>query len=190
MAETKLHPMLRDLEKDLSVGFLEETFECRGRKWFMRLLCDHEENWASNYIQQGTVYAVGRSRRAPILGIGIRQVDGLPVSSLFQEEWDAQDEAVQQVVSQSRFSKQYWDAEHLFQFLSEQPPEFVEELWGYWQSLQKRRDAAQEELKKSSAETSEISDQKNGDSQQSTDSDPSSLPGSPESSQPQDQSRA
>jgi hypothetical protein len=121
----------------------------------MRLLQDHERNWANGFIRNTSLNAMLTSIRAPTLAIGIREIDGVPVPVFFQQQWEAESAeletlARQMLESSNPYVKQYWFAERLFQWLSLRPPKFVEELWAKWTELEGRRDKAEDGMGKSS----------------------------------------
>jgi hypothetical protein len=155
--------VLDDLEAELSVGFLEDTFEVRGVLWRMRTLCDHERNWANRYVQSTNLNVIVTSIRAPTLAIGIRAigrvVDGervlAPVEEFFQAQWaktnqglDANTQAI--LASDNPHLKQYFFAEQLFGWLTTKGPEFVYALWQQWETLEARRQEAEKAMGKSS----------------------------------------
>lgn len=146
--------ILDDLATELDKGFLEETFTVSGHQWKMRLLQDHERNWANGFIRNTSLNAMLTSVRAPVLAIGIREIDGMPIPTFFQAQWEAESAELETLARQmletsNPYVKQYWFAERLFQWLSLRPPKFVEELWAKWTELEARRDKAEEGMGKS-----------------------------------------
>jgi hypothetical protein len=158
--------LLDDLASELDQGHLEETVEVHGVHWTMRLLEDHETNWANGYQRTNSTLALISSRRAPTLAIGIRSIgkmnaDGKlelkPVKQYFIDAWvEAQgelDEATKSILNNANeYIQQYWFAEQLFHWLSKRPSAFVQALWTKWQALEERRDKVEEAMGKSSTE--------------------------------------
>lgn len=148
--------ILDDLASELDQGFLEDTFEVAGHQWTMRLLQDHERNWANGFIRNTSINSMVTSVRAPTLAIGIRSIDGIPIATFFQKQFEAENEELhalaRQMIEQANpYTRQYWFAERMFQWLSLRPPTFVEKLWAKWLSLEERRDKAEESMGKSSS---------------------------------------
>lgn len=146
--------ILDDLATELDKGFLEDTFDVSGHKWTMRLLQDHERNWANGFIRNTSLNAMLTSVRAPVLAIGIRAIDGIPIPVFFQKQWEEESGELESLAKQmlensNPYIKQYWFAERLFQWLSLRPPKFVEGLWEKWTALEGRRDKAEEGMGKS-----------------------------------------
>jgi len=158
--------LLDDLAKELDEGFIEDTFEVNKVLWKMRLLQDHELNWANGYQRSNSALAMLTSRRAPTLAIGIRAIgrmgaDGKPemkpVRQFFIDEWTKQrgelDEATKAILDNAnQYVQQYWFSEQLYQWLSQRPGEFVQALWAKWQLLEERRSKVEAAMGKSSAE--------------------------------------
>lgn len=146
--------ILDDLASELDKGFLEETFEVSGHRWTMRLLQDHERNWANGFIRNTSLNAMLTSVRAPVLAIGIRAIDDVPIPTFFQKQWEEESAELETLARQmletsNPYIKQYWFAERLFVWLSQRPPKFVEGLWAKWTELEQRRDKAEEGMGKS-----------------------------------------
>lgn len=147
--------ILDDLASELDKGFLEESFDIAGHKWTMRLLQDHERNWANGFVRNTSLNAMLTSVRAPVLAIGIRSIDGVPIPQFFQQQWESEAAELETVAQQmlesaNQYVKQYWFAERLFKWLSMRPPSFVEQLWAKWTDLESRRDKAEDGMGKSS----------------------------------------
>lgn len=144
--------LLLDLETELDQGYLEDTFEVSKVSWKMRLLADHERNWANRYIAQGSVHSIVSSVRAATLSIGIREINGMPLD-LFFEDLAADAKALAEIralaAETNPFSRQYWLAERLYAWLSQRTPQFVDSLWAKWLELEGRRDRAEESMGKS-----------------------------------------
>jgi hypothetical protein len=146
--------VLDDLADELDKGFLEGTFPIRGIQWTMRLLQDHERNWANGYLKATSLQSMVTSVRAPTLAIGIRKINGLDVEAFFIQTWEEQAKVLSAVEKQilaatNPYVKQYYFAEQLFAWLSIRPPTFVQELWDKWMELENRRDEAEKAMGKS-----------------------------------------
>jgi len=158
--------LLDDLAKELDEGFIEDVFEIRGILWHMRLLQDHERNWANGYVRTTSVNAMITSVRAPTLAVGIRAIgklttdgkkDLMGIKDFFLQQWLKEkgelDPVAQRILDNAnQYVQQYWFAERLFEWLSKRPPDFVNELWEKWSGLEKRREDAEKAMGKSSAE--------------------------------------
>jgi hypothetical protein len=147
--------ILDDLATELDKGFLEANFDIAGHQWTMRLLQDHERNWANGFVRNTSLNAMLTSVRAPVLAIGIRAIDGVPIPTFFQKQWEAESAEMETLAKQmldaaNPYVKQYWFAERLFVWLSQRPPNFVEQLWSKWTELESRREKAEDAMGKSS----------------------------------------
>lgn len=146
--------ILDDLASELDKGYLEETFTVAGHTWTMRLLQDHERNWSNGFIRNNSLHAMLTSVRAPVLAIGIRKIDSIPIPEFFQQQWKDDELSVvakQMMENSNPFIQQYWFAERLFAWLSQRPPHFVEQLWVEWTKLEGRREKAEDAMGKSSS---------------------------------------
>jgi hypothetical protein len=150
--------ILNDLAKDLDgQKRISDTFHLQGHTWEMQLLNEEEGNWRNAHIVAANKLAMLSSFRLPTLAIAIRRIDGVSVEEFFSQKWDnldAQDRVDLQ--NMSKYAKKYFMAEHLMEFLSQRPPDAIEDLFlnGY-DVLQKREADAQDTLKKYSGEGSE-----------------------------------
>jgi len=150
--------LLMDLARELDGEALDDTFDCFGFQWTIRLLNEEESNWRNGYVNTGSKLSTITSYRLPTLAIGIRAINGIPVYEFFQEEWESTEEgrnALAVIEGRGRFSQKYFAAEHLMEWLAERFPEKLEELWEYWAALESRREDAQGATKKSSGEASD-----------------------------------
>jgi len=157
--------MLLDLARELDGETIEDTFLWMGREWTIRLLTEEESNWRNSFINTGSRISTVSSWRLPTLSIGIRAINGIPVFEFFREEWESTEEGrqiVQLVDGRGRYNQKYFAAEYLMQYLAERPPERLEEMWGFWESLEQRREDAQDAAKKSSGEGSEEGEKPTG----------------------------
>jgi len=146
--------VLDDLASELDQGFLEETYTVKGVEWTIRLLNDHERNWANGYLRNASLTSMATSLRSPTLAIAIRKINGLSVEAFFTQKWQERETALSEVekailAATNQFVKQYFFAETLFKWLSERPPQFVQELWSKYTALDDRREAAESAMGKS-----------------------------------------
>jgi len=157
--------LLLDLAKELDGETLEETFTLFGHQWTISLLSEEESNWRNSFLNTGSTISTMSSWRLPTLAIGIRKIDGISVYQFFSKEWEATEEGRQVrsiLEGKGRYSQKYFAAEHLMQFLADRFPDKIEELWLHWATLEKRREEAQDNVKKSSGEASDESTDESG----------------------------
>jgi len=76
---------LNDLKMLLVDGTFEKTIEYEGHKYTFGNLTEEEECWKDRFIVLDTPLAMASSKRAPVLSISLRYLDGKPVLSLFPE---------------------------------------------------------------------------------------------------------
>lgn len=141
--------ILFDLAEELDGNVIEDDFEVFGKKWTLRLLNEEESNWRNaNLIVASRLTALS-SLRLPTLAIGIRKIDDVPVYDFFAEEWmTLSDDERRELENMNKYSKKYFVAEKLMEFLSQRLPDAIDLLWNNWQELETRREKAQEMLKK------------------------------------------
>jgi hypothetical protein len=156
MSENKsLKQSLIDFQTEMKGLLLEETFRVQGKAWTLQLLNDEEQTWATSMLNMTTTMSAFMSTRVAALAIGLRKIDGEDVYEYFMEDWLKLPEGERRALeAQNRFSRKYFVAEHMHQFLAELPSEVVSELWDCWTELEGRRKNSQEISKKSSGETS------------------------------------
>jgi hypothetical protein len=150
--------VLKDLARDLDgERRIRDVFHLQKHSWEMQLLTEEESNWRNAHILASNKLAMLTSFRLPTLAIAIKKIDDLPLDQFFADEWEALD-AQERVDLQnmSKYAKKYFMAEHLMEFLSQRPPDVIEDLFinGY-NLLQEREQEAQDALKKFSGEGSE-----------------------------------
>ena len=148
--------LLIDLAKEVDGKPLEDTFKVGKFQFRVWLPNEEEMNWCYRYINPANLVTVATSMKLPNLSISIRSINGLPVEDFFEDEWAAVPEGDRlELLSRNSFSRKYFTAEHLMQFLGQRPPEFVQDLWKQYEALAKKRTDLQGELKNSSGEASE-----------------------------------
>jgi hypothetical protein len=155
---TKKSPkqILDDIGKELDItGGISDVFNVLNHNWEMALLNEEESNWRMAHVVVSTKLSAVASFRLPTLAIGIRKIDGISIADFFEDDWQVLSEAArQEMLLSNPFTRKYFCAEHLMNFLSQRFPEGVAELWEKWQELEDRRKEAISSLKKSSGESS------------------------------------
>lgn len=156
---TKKNPkqILDDIGKELDcTGEISQVFNILGHNWKMSLLNEEESNWRMAHVVVSTKLSAVASFRLPTLAIGIREIDGISIAEFFEDDWKLLPESArQEMLLSNPFTRKYFCAEHLMNFLSQRFPEGVAELWEKWQELEDRRKEAISALKKSLGESSE-----------------------------------
>jgi len=151
-----LKSLLTDLKKELGGDLLEDTFSVEDHQFTMRLLNEEENSWCYQYVNTGNVMAMGISLRMPTLAIGIRAIDGIPLMEYFSDDWNTLSVAEQRALTEAnKYSRKYFVAGHMMDYLGDCPPEMITKLWAEWEKLTQRRTDAQEQVKNSSGEDSE-----------------------------------
>jgi hypothetical protein len=157
--------IFQDIAKEMESKCLTETFEVQGHSYEMKLLNGEETNWRNAHVMLNGKFteegmtsinlAALSAVKLPTLAIGIRKIDGVPVKEAFKEDWgDLDDKVKLNLLGDNKFAKKWFIAENFMQYLSSWIDDSLEELWGKWDELQKRRVEAAETLKKSSGEAS------------------------------------
>lgn len=157
--------ILDDLAVELDGDCLQDSFLWKGKRFTIRLLTEEESNWRNGFVNMGSGLATITSWRLPTLAIGIREIDGIPVFEFFRNEWTETEEGrnvLRLVEGRGSYSMKYFAAEHLMEFLGSRPPEALEEMWKYWKLLEDRREAVQDNIKKSSGVDSEKATNQSG----------------------------
>lgn len=159
--------ILDDIGRELDGDTLEGELSARGFKAKVRLLTEEESNWRFARVDPSTPTSAISSFRLPTLAIGIREIyheklgRWVSVYEFFDDEWEKlPEDARDALMSTNKFSKKYFIAEYLMQWLS-QRREIIKELYDQWTELEQRRSDAQAALKKSSGEGSEEEKSKN-----------------------------
>lgn len=140
------HKILQDLSAELTVGFLEDTFEFSGKQWTMRTLNDAEEVWSDKFIAGGSLVATMSSRRAIKIAVSIRNVDGIPIEQLFFFEKTEAGKSEQDFVEANPMRLRFWYAEKMYEFLSEQPTQFIADLYIKYVELSNRQITVMKEV--------------------------------------------
>lgn len=147
---------LIDLEKELQGTLLRDTFTVAGRQWEMRLLNAEETMWRDARIDMSSQFAALSSWKLPTLAIGIKSINGIPVEKYFENDWAKLDDDAKDVLQNANsLAKKYFVADHLMQYLSQLPQDFIKDLTAKWEELRERSSESQDTLKKSSGESLE-----------------------------------
>lgn len=147
----KLNPkqVLFDLAKELDGNTIEDDFEVFGKIWTLKLLNEEESNWRNaNLIVASRLTALS-SLRLPTLAMSIRKIDGISVYDFFANEWmELSEDDRKELENMNKYSKKYFVAEKLMEFLSQRIPDAIDLVWEKYQELEKRREESQGFLKK------------------------------------------
>lgn len=156
-----LKGLLLDLAKEADGGVLDSVFEVNKFTFKLRLPSEEEMNWCYRFMNPANTVTVATSMRLPILAIAIREINGLSIEEFFASEWEGLSATEKSFYENAnKFSKKYFAAEHLMQFLGQRPPAFIQSLWANYEELSKRRKIAGDEIKNSSGEGSEKAEKK------------------------------
>jgi hypothetical protein len=157
--------ILMDLSRELGGDQLETVVSYKSFTFKMCLLNEEESNWRNGFINMGTKLSTVTSWRLPTLAIGIREINSVPVPEFFRPEWEATEatrQALAVIEGKGKYTLKYFAAEYLMQFLSQFPPEPLEDLYAEYQKLEARREEASVAIKKSSGESSEKATKSSG----------------------------
>lgn len=167
MSDAKsVRDILDDIGKELDGDTLEGEISARGLRCKVKLLTEEESNWRFARADPSTTLSALSSLKLPTLAIGIRELyhekldRWVSVYEFFDSDWELLPKETREVLMGSnKFSKKYFIAEHLMEWLS-QRREVIGELYSQWKDLEDRREKAQATLKKSSGEVSEKEENK------------------------------
>lgn len=153
--------ILYDIGKELDGDTLEGELSAEGLRFKVRLLNEEESNWRFGRVDPSNTMSAINSYKLPTLAIGIREIHHdkldrwVSVYEFFDEDWEKLPaETRDALMSMNKYSKKYFIAEHLLEWLSQRNPSIIKKLYDQWVDLEKRREEAQEALKKSSGEGS------------------------------------
>lgn len=147
MAETNVKNLLMDLQTELQGSLLQADVQVSGRQFRMRLLNESETAWTFGLINVKSEIAMGLSVRLGTLAAGIRSIDGSLVEDLFEDKWESLLEPEQRTLISQNGSKKFAICKLFMDYLSEMPPDFVNELHKKWQEIEVRRLESQTEIK-------------------------------------------
>ena len=153
---TDIKQLFNDIAREMNGKCVEDTFTIKGHAYKMRLLNGEEANWRNMFIIVRSQISALSSLKLPTLAMGIREVDGKPVTEAFKEDWDSLSATERMEYERAnKYAKKYFIAERFMEFLAKWPDYELDELWKHWAILEDRREDVQVELKKSSGEGSE-----------------------------------
>lgn len=140
--KSKRNKILEDLKNDLARGRREEEVTVFGRKFKLHTLNEDEESWADTYIRPTSTMAMISTKKAPTLAVAITEINGQPVTTLFEYPDDMPQE-VKTMLDSNPIQRAYWVRSQMLQFLLEDGNRnFIDALYNKYQDLVKARDEA------------------------------------------------
>ena len=152
--------LLMDLTKELQGLLIEDTFEVLGHKYTMRLLTEEETIWTYSFLNPKSTVSIAVASRLASLSIGLRAIDGIPIEECFTPIWEALSDPEQGEMLKEYKSSQMVYAKLVMDWLGEQANEFMNKMHSSWQSLEKRREDSQDQVKNLSGEDLEKEENK------------------------------
>lgn len=144
--KSKRNKILEDLKQDLLKGRREKEVTLFGRRFKLATLNEDEESWADSYIRSTSTMAIISTKKAPALAVAIREIEGQPVSSLFDYPEDMPAE-VRAVLDKNQIQRSYWVREQMLMFLAEDSNrKFVTSLYDAYEELLRESDEAMGKL--------------------------------------------
>lgn len=141
VGRAKPNKALKDFFAEVSVGFLEDTFELRGHKWTVRTPTPDEEAWADKYVQADTAMSFVSTQRLARLAVSIKSIDGNLLESMYDYPEDISSDDRKLLTQPER--KRYWVyAQFMASLSADVPPPVIRELWDKYEVLMKRQDEA------------------------------------------------
>lgn len=143
------HPLLRDLEAQMSGAQIRDVTEVCGRKYELETLWPWEESWADGYVTGLNFYQTGRNRRLPYIAASLRSIDGVPVEELFKLPASTPAEMKEQYAKNPELLVAWRREQILARLSGDRPllqPPIVAELWLFYQELEQRRGAVLEKI--------------------------------------------
>lgn len=156
-----LKSVLDDLVSELDGNVLSDTFVVNNRRWELKLLNEEETNWRNAHVIMANTLSAMSSFKLPTLAMSIQRVEHggamISIREFFQEEWEAlsKEDRERYEGLNNAYSQKYFAAEKFMGFLSQRLPDALDPLYAKYEELKKRRDDAQDALKKSSGEGSQ-----------------------------------
>lgn len=155
-----LSPILKDLQADLLVGFIDDSLDFAQRRFRMHTLSDGELVWAHQYMTTASSMSLLSSRKSAVLAVAISHITPtgmlesgspeIPVEELFQLPGDPK---LVEFLQNSPEERKGYFREKLYAFLSTLPDPMITELHTFYEKLAERREEVIKNLKKSSKET-------------------------------------
>lgn len=143
----KIHQTLLDLQKELCNTLLSDKVTVRNKVYEMRLLTEQENSYVFGLVRSNNTIELALSARLANLSVGIRSIDGVPISDLFEETYKALSPEEMAMFNEDNINLIY--ARMFYDYLKELPPDFIGELAEHWNTLETRRQEAQKEIKNS-----------------------------------------
>lgn len=141
----KPNKVLQDFFDEVSVGFIEDTFKLRGKKWTIRTPTPDEEAWADRYIQPDSALSYIATQRISRLAVGIKSIDDVPLADLYSYPDDMTAE-VRKTLDGDPDRKRYWLYSQLMASLAaDVPPPIIKKLWEKYDALMSRQSKALDE---------------------------------------------
>ena len=142
----KPNKILQDFFDDVKVGFIEDTFELRGKTWTIRTPTPDEESWADRYVQADTALAFVSTQRISRLAVAIKSINGVSIDGLYSYPDDMPTET-RKLMDSDPDRKRYWLYGQLMASLaSDVPPPVVKQLWDRYDALIDRQTKALSEV--------------------------------------------
>jgi hypothetical protein len=146
--------ILLDLQKELQGELLEADVVVRGKTFKFRLMNERESSWTFGHINPTNSISIALSSRLSSLAVGVRAIDGVLISDLFEPKFLALDVLDRNaMLERNGNSLRFCYCELFMEYLSELPGSFITELFEDWQKLEIRRLENLGELKNSSGES-------------------------------------
>lgn len=153
--------VLLDIEQELSGLLLEDTFTIYNHKYTLRLLNEEETIWTYGFLNPKSTISIAVASRLASLSIGLRAIDGMPVSEAFQDAYNALPQKEKDELHKEQKEPQMVYAALVMEWIRKRPDIFVNQLHEAWQGLEQRRAIAQGEVKNSSGESLEKEESEN-----------------------------
>lgn len=143
------HPLLRDLETQMSGAQIRDVTVVCGRRYELETLWPWEESWADGYVTGINFYQTGRNRRLPYIAASLRSIDGVSVEELFKLPASTPAEMKEQYANNPELVVAWRREQVLARLSGPKPllqPEVVAELWLFYQELEQRRRGVLEKI--------------------------------------------
>lgn len=161
-AKTKsLGNVLLDIQQELQGLLLEDTFTIYNHKYTLKLLSEEETIWTYGFLNPKSTISIAVASRLASLSIGLRAIDELPISEVFQKVYDDLSKDEKDALHKEHKEPKMIYASLVMAWIRKQPDIFVNNLHESWQELEQRRIDAQEEVKNSSGESLEKEENQN-----------------------------
>ena len=149
----KRHSVLDDITKQVGGSELTTVCEIGNHSYLLTTITADEELWADGIFQINTLAQASTSFNLTRVAASIKQINGIPVSELFDFPDDMSSERRKELTG-SEYSRRAWEMGQLYLWLGDLPLPYVEEISTEYKKLIKRQKDSLSELKNSSARTS------------------------------------